>query len=193
MNYNFDIVSDRKISQLFKQNHCFDFLSASEFVRNLPYRRNLNKDNLATFFTDNCGTCSTKHALLKKLAEENNQPDFKLILGIFQMNGENTPNIKSILEALREHQSDNLEYIPEAHNYLKFKNQILDFTKKNSSENDFINNLLEEIEIQTHQINQFKIEFHKNYLKKWLAKNPEILYSLEELWKIRELCIQALS
>ena len=31
---------------------------------------------------------------------------------------------------LREPQSDKLEYIPEEHNYRKFKNQILDFTKK---------------------------------------------------------------
>jgi hypothetical protein len=92
--FNFNITSDQEISQLFKQNHCFDFNSASEFIRNLPYRRNLNKDNLATVFTDNCGTCSTKHALLKKLAEENQQSDFKLILGIFRMNGENTPKIK---------------------------------------------------------------------------------------------------
>jgi len=191
--FNFEIKSDKEISQLFLKNNCSDFHSASEFVRNLPYRRNLNKDNLATVFIDKCGTCSTKHALLEKLAEENNQTDFKLILGIFKMNGNNTPKIKTILETLREPQSDSLEYIPEAHNYLKFKNQILDFTKKNSSEDDFINDLLEEIEIQPHQINQFKIEFHKNYLKKRLSEHPRIPYSLDELWKIRELCIQALS
>jgi hypothetical protein len=199
MNYNFEINSNDEISQLFLKNGCSDFHSASEFVRNLPYQRNLNKDNLATVFIDGCGTCSTKHAILKILAEENNQTDFKLILGIFRMNGNNTPKIKTVLETLRPFdklrtgQSDNLEYIPEAHNYLKFKNQILDFTKKNSSENDFIYDLLEETEIQPHQINQFKIEFHKNYLRKWLVENPKIPFSLEELWKIRELCIQALS
>lgn len=187
MNYNFDINSDQEISKLFIKNNCSDFHSASEFVRNLPYRRNLNKDNLATVFIDECGTCSTKHAILKTLTEENNQPDFKLILGIFRMNGNNTPKIKSVLETY------NLNYIPEAHNYLKFKNLILDFTKKNSSENDFIDDLLQEIEIRPHQINQFKIEFHKNYLKKWLSEHPEISYSLDDLWKIRELCIQALS
>lgn len=79
MNYNFNIVSDQEISQLFKQNNCFDFHSASEFVRNLPYKKNLNKDNLVTVFIDECGTCSTKHALLKKLAEENNQTNFKYL------------------------------------------------------------------------------------------------------------------
>lgn len=185
--FNFNITSNQEISQLFKQNNCFDFLSASEFVRNLFYRRNLNKDNLATVFIDNCGTCSTKHALLKTLAEENQQSDFKLILGIFRMNGVNTPKIKSVLETY------NLDYIPEAHNYLKFKNQILDFTKKNSTENDFINDLLEEIEIEPHQINQFKIEFHRSYLKKWLFENPQIHHSLEKIWDIRELCIARLS
>lgn len=187
MTYNFKIHSNREISQLFLKNNCSDFLSASEFVRNLPYRRNPNKDNLATVFIDECGTCSTKHAVLKILAEENHQPNFKLILGIFKMNGNNTPKVKSVLEAY------NLDYIPEAHNYLKFNNQILDFTKRNSSENDFIDDLLEETEIQAHQINHFKVEFHKNYLRKWLAENPQILYSLDKLWQIREQCIKALS
>lgn len=185
--FNFKINSTAEISQLFLKNDCFNFHSASEFIINLPYRRNLNKDNLATIFIDECGTCSTKHAILKLLAEENNQSDFKLILGIFRMNGNNTPKIKSVLGTY------NLDYILEAHNYLKFKNQILDFTKKNSSEIDFIDDLLEETEIQPYQINQFKIGFHKNYLKNWLLQNPEIPYSLDELWKIRELCIQALS
>lgn len=179
--FNFQINSAGEISQLFLKNKCIDFHSASEFIKNLPYKRNLNKDNLATVFVDECGTCSTKHALLKLLAEENNQSDFKLILGIFRMNGDNTPKIKSVLETY------NLDYIPEAHNYLKFKNQILDFTKKNSSDIDFIDDLLEEIQIQPHQINQFKIGFHKNYLKNCLLQNPEIPYSLDELWKIREL------
>ena len=103
------------------------------------------------------------------------------------MNGNNTPKIKSVLETY------NLNYIPEAHNYLKFNNQILDFTKINSSEQDFIDELLEETEIQTHQINHFKIEFHKNYLRNWLIENTQILYYLEELWQIREQCIKVLS
>lgn len=184
---NFKINSNGEISQLFLKNNCSDFLSASEFVRNLAYKRNTNKDNLATVFIDECGTCSTKHAVLKTLAEENHQPNFKLILGIFKMNGKNTSKIKSVLEAY------NLDYIPEAHNYLKYNNQILDFTKRNSSEQDFIDDLLEETEIEAHQINQFKIEFHKNYLRKWLVENPQILYSLDKLWQIREQCIQALS
>ena len=187
VNFNFEIKSRKQISQLFVNHNCFDFYSASEYVRNLPYARNLDKENLSTVFTDQCGTCSTKHALLKTLTEENNQSDYKLILGIFRMNGKNTPKIKSVLE------NYNLKYIPEAHNYLKFKNQILDFTKKNSSENDFINDLLEEVEIGSNQITQFKIEFHKNYLKNWLSENHKIPYSLDELWKIRELCIKSLS
>ena len=119
MNYNFEINSNGEISQLFLKNNCFDFHSASEFIRNLPYRRNLNKDNLATVFIDEYGTCSTKHALLKILAEENNQPHFKLILGIFKMNGINTPKIKSVFETLREPQSDKLGALRQAQDKLQ--------------------------------------------------------------------------
>ena len=44
-----------------------------------------------------------------------------------------------------------------------------------------------------HQINQFKIAFHRSYLKKWLFENPQIHHSLEKIWDIRELCIAHLS
>ncbi len=46
------------------------------------------------------------------------------MLGIFKMNAENTPQITDILS------KNQLNYIPEAHNYFKFQNEIFDFTKK---------------------------------------------------------------
>ncbi|MCU7575121.1 hypothetical protein [Riemerella anatipestifer] len=36
-----------------------------------------------------------------------------------------------------------------------------------------------------------KINIHKNFLKEWI-KAEGLDYSLDEIWKIREECIQAL-
>jgi hypothetical protein len=124
--------------------------------------------------------------VLKQLAIENSRNDLALMLGIFKMNAHNTPKITHIL------QQYNLSYIPEAHNYLKFEEQILDYTFPNSSGNNFEQDLLEEIIIQPNQISNFKVAYHTAYLKKWLVGNF-IPYSLEEIWNIRELCIQQLS
>ena len=184
---NFDIKPNGEISKEFLKRNILTFHQATEYIQNLPYGRNSNKDNLKTIFTDNKGTCSTKHAVLKQLADENDFESIKLILGIFKMNARNTPKISKTLA------KNSLDYIPEAHNYLKYGTEIFDFTKRNFSISDFSNDLIYETEIQPSKINQPKIEIHKSFLADWLNKNPKIDYSIEELWKIREQCIQDLS
>jgi ATP phosphoribosyltransferase regulatory subunit HisZ len=146
----------------------------------------LDKLNALSVFIDNGGTCSTKHALLKRFAEENNRVEIKLMLGIFNMNSNNTPKISDVLKHY------NLQEIPKALNYLKFKNEILDYTSKNSKPEDFINDLIEEIEIQTNQITDFKVEFHKNFLITYLKQHSDIFFDIEEFWEIREECISTL-
>lgn len=178
--------TSKSISDQFLKLDLFDFFAAAEYVKNLPYKRNSQKDNPLCVFQDSGGTCSTKHALLKRLADENSFEELKLMLGIFKMNGSNTRKITPILEKY------SLKEIPEAHNYLKIENQIFDFTRKNSKPEDFINDLIEEIQIQPEQIIDFKIKYHKNFLKKYLKENPQIPYNLDEFWKIREECIAEL-
>ncbi len=184
---DFDIKPVGRISELFLAHRILTFNDATKYVRELPYGRNENKDDLATIFIDNCGTCSTKHALLKLLADENNFDDLQLLTGLFRMNSGNTPKISDTLRKYK------LDYIPEAHNYLKYKNQTLDFTHKTSQPSDFENELIEEIEIRPDQITDFKISFHKKYLTKWLNEHKSLNLTLDELWKIREQCIVDLS
>ncbi|HMG14138.1 MAG TPA: hypothetical protein VK590_01755 [Saprospiraceae bacterium] len=179
----FEIKPKGSISNLFIENNIFNLDQAIDFIRKLPYGRNANKRDLTTLFGDACGTCSTKHALLKQLADENSVPEIKLFIGLFKMNGLNTP---IILTTLKKY---GLEYMPEAHCYLKYKDIILDCTFENSKASDFMDDLIEEIEIAPTQILGFKQKYHKNYLDKWLKENLEIDYSPDEFWSIREQCI----
>lgn len=184
---DFEIKSKGQISKEFIDRNILTFNQASIFVRQLAYGRNADKNNLASVLTDNCGTCSTKHALLKKLADENNFEKVKLIVGLFKMNKNNTPEISETL------QKNQLEYIPEAHCYLKFEDQIIDLTKINSKPTDFLDDLIEEIEISPEQITDYKVNYHKNYLVTWLDKNEQIDLSINDIWKIREQCIKDLA
>lgn len=183
---NFKIYSEDKISQEFLKRGILTFKDASEFIQNLRYGRNANKDNLTTLFIDNCGTCSTKHAALKQLALENGIDYIKLMLGIFKMNGLNTPKIKETLL------KNNLSYIPEAHTYLKYDSNYFDFTRKNSSPNNFLGYLLYEVEIKSDEINLGKIKLHQAFLKDWLNGNSLIKHSFDDIWRIREQCIMDL-
>lgn len=185
--FDFEIKPRGNISTCFLNRNMDTFSLAASYIQKLPYQRNKNKADLTTVFTDQHGTCSTKHAVLKQLAIENNRNDLQLALGIFKMNGLNTPKIGTTLQQYQ------LSYLPEAHNYLKFEDRILDYTFPNSSgAANFEQDLLDEIIIEPNQITDFKINVHKSYLQKWLAENF-IPYNLDEIWTIREQCIQLLS
>lgn len=179
------IITDQSlpISKLFIEKNINNFQNAVFYVKNLPYKRNENKQDPAIALIDSYGTCSTKHGVLKALADELEIEEIKLYLGIFKMNKKNTPNITRILAKY------NLDYIPEAHCYLRYNNEIMECTKAHSDKYSFISELIEEFEIEANQIADYKTEFHKNYIKNWLIENPEIIYSLDELWAIREECI----
>ena len=56
-----------------------------------------------------------------------------------------------------------------------------------------LKDLLEEIVLQPDQIGAFKVAYHRNYMEKWLNEQPSLQLSLEELWRIREYCIEALT
>lgn len=184
---NFEILSEADVSSSFRLLEKFTFQEAAQYICNLPYKRNAFKDEVLCVLVDGGGTCSTKHALLKTLAMENNMNDLQLFVGIFRMNKINTPQIGACLEKFQ------LDYIPEAHCYLKYEQEILDYTGVTFLEKKFMSDLLDEFEIAPHQISDYKIARHKAFLLNWLNEHQEMNYSLEEIWKIREECIMILS
>lgn len=176
----------------------------TKYVQNLPYGRNENRKDLSLILTEQKGTCSSKHAFLKKIADLNELKDIKLYIGIYKMNVFNTPQIGNILS---ENEFDyKLDYIPEAHCYLKINRIEQDFTNPtvvgvstNDSYNDFEklrNYILEEIEIKPHQVNEFKVNYHQNFLRKWAENQNKIndsVINFDAIWKIRETCIANLT
>ena len=109
------------------------------------------------------------------------------MVGVYKMNHINTPKIKHVIE------SYNLSYLPEAHCYLKYENIVFDYTTGHVNSINFINDLIFETEIEAIQIADYKIALHKKYLEVWLLENPELNYNLNDIWKVREQCINALS
>lgn len=154
-------------------------------IKNIPYGRNANRGDLSLVLKENKGSCSSKHAFLKEIANQNNIPNVQLIIGIYKMNESNT-KIGSIL-------SDNiLDCIPEAHCYLKIDELRIDCTTSRSNFTKIENDILEEIEIESYQVGAFKIGYHQDFLKKWLIDTKSNL-SFHEIWTIREKCIAYLS
>lgn len=142
-----------------------NFGSLCAHVQSLPYGRNSDRSRPELVLTEGKGSCSSKHAFLKKVADESEIRDVQLILGIFKMHSKNTPGIGAALN------ETSLEFMPEAHCYLKYKNERFDFTNSNSDFSKIKNDILLEKEIQPADVNEFKPKFHKNFLKKWIFEN----------------------
>jgi len=163
-------------------------VSWDDIVRSVQcfhYGRNSDRTDLNLVWYERKGSCSSKHAFLKHVAELNNLPNIKLILAFYKMNNENTPGIGDLLE------KNNLSDIPEAHCYLKVNEIELDITTVHSDFNRYKNDIIKTQIIQPSDVISKKIEWHKEFIENWRIENhPEI--NFETLWSIRETCIEQL-
>ena len=174
------------ISRMMLEKGIQTFSEACIWVENLPYERISDKKNLEMVILENRGTCSSKHGLLKRLAEENKNSEIELCVGIYKMNGHNTFGVGSILSKYQ------VEFVPEAHCYLKINNKRYDFTGLGADMAQIEKDLMEEVIIDAEQTGVWKSKYHKDFLQKWLIEY-QLPYSFDVFWQIRELCIERLS
>jgi hypothetical protein len=145
-------------------------------------------DDPLAILTEQRGTCSTKHALLRRLAIEQGI-DLVLVLGIYEMSERNTPGVSSVL------QKYGLEALPEAHCYLRVGEQRIDVTRQRArGDVEPISHFLHEEQIDPSQITIYKVGVHKRFLQQWIrAKGNLGESSLASVWSIREECVAVLS
>ena len=186
MTTDYKLISKDELTELAKSYELNSWNELTNFVKELPYGRNKNRNDLKLVLTEKKGSCSSKHALLKAIADLNNVPNIKLILGIYKMTQINTPKIGNVLTETY------LEFIPEAHCYLKVGEQRLDLTDKSSDIKKIETDIIQEIEIEPKQIAKFKVDYHKTFIKNWIIEN-NIVLNFNQIWSIRETCIENLS
>lgn len=157
-----------------------------DWTQKLPYGRNENRRDLKLVISEEKGTCSSKHAMLKKVADLNQIANVNLILGIYKMSEKNTPKIGDELT------ENSLEYIPEAHCYLEIDGERKDFTSPASNFETIKDDVMKEISIEPEQVTDFKVTYHQSFLKQWI-EDEKIPFSFEDIWRIREQCIENIS
>lgn len=184
---DFELTSNEQYSSRFRELGIHSFQDACDFVAELPYGRNANREDFALVLSEQKGTCSSKHALLAELALENGHPEIELIAGIFLMSDETHAKLSSFF--------DNKPYasLPECHCYLRFKGERFDFTDTSGSLERIASKLVREQRIDPSQVSDWKIVIHQDYLQRWLNRNPAIGMTLEAIWKEREEAISILS
>lgn len=186
MEDDYRLTSTDKLTKLLINKKIYTWKALTSFIKLLPYGRNQNRTDLSLVIIENKGTCSSKHALLKEIANLNNIPNVSLILGLYKMHSLNTPKTKNILA------KNFLDYIPEAHCYLKIDNVRVDFTSNNACFEKIKKDIICEQEITPQQVSFYKVNYHKKFLKQWLIEN-KLALNFEQLWYVREQCILSLS
>ena len=126
MNKDYKLTSKDELTKLAISKGIETWNELTEFIKNLPYGRNENRTDFGLVLSEQKGTCSSKHALLKSIADLNNVPNIDLIIGIYRMTELNTPKIGAELT------DNSIEFIPEAHCYLKINGNRIDLTTKKS-------------------------------------------------------------
>jgi|APSaa5957512622_1039677.scaffolds.fasta_scaffold10768_5 hypothetical protein len=177
---NATLLKSGHLSRQFRKIGIFTFHDACDFVWKLPYGRTSDKSNWLLVLSERTGTCSTKHALLKALANELSL-NINLVLGIYPMKESNTPGVGTVLEKY------GLEYIPEAHCYLEYKGKRVDLTRHGIRCDEEITEFFIEKNIDPDDIGEKKQGIHKNYIKKQYG-----IDKFKKIWAIREQCIGAL-
>ena len=165
-----------------------DLRSAAQYVARLPYGRNSEPEDPLIVLAEQRGTCSTKHALLRRLAIEQGLP-ISLVVGLYEMTGRNTPGIEPVLRRY------GLTSLLEAHCYLRAGGDRIDVTKEPSNRRaEPIEHFLYEEEIDPEQITRYKTDLHRRFLEEWMTGNDRLRdMSFKQVWSIREECIASLS
>jgi hypothetical protein len=164
-----------------------DFRAAGWYLHQLPYGRNSNRSDFRLVLAEGRGTCSTKHALLATLAQEQHLP-IVLTVGIYEMHERNTPGVGTVLD------KHGLSSIPEAHCYLTYQGVRIDVTRSGAEPTEPISEFLYEEAIVPEQIGDYKVRLHQRFLRGWMAAAVAVSSrNFAEMWKIREECIAALA
>jgi len=184
---NFSLTSNEIYSSAFRELGINDFHSACEYLVKLPYGRNANRHDFLLTLKEGKGTCSSKHAILAYLADENGQTDIELIVGIFLMSAETHPKLTAFFS------DKSYDCFPEAHCYLRYQGDRFDYTDSSNALARIAPKIVREQRAEPQQLVDWKPMIHKHYMEGWLKRNPQIELSIEELWSEREEAIVELS
>lgn len=112
------------MAEKFLQRGIKTFHEACRWTKQLPYAVNSTSEDSLILFEENCGTCTTKHGAIARLAQEHSLPVHKN-LGFYRLNDEIVTGVNALLQPY------GLDFIPQIHCFLAYQNYRIDLTEGN--------------------------------------------------------------
>ena len=182
---DFRLLPKHVFGSAFRQNGIRSFREAVEYVRALPYGRPQRLPHALAVLEEKRGTCSSKHALLKALADEHGYSQIELVYCLFLMTSTNTPAVNAVLDA------GPLSAIPEAHLHLRWAGENIDATSASIHVDRLLQDRLHQRIMRLSEV-PAKSAWHKKDLQTWLHEHAPTV-SLAAAWQQREHAIALLA
>ena len=156
------------VSQQFRQLNLTTFHQACYWVKNIPYGSNSSNDDSSIVFAEKKATCTNKHGIISRLAEELDLEIYKN-LGFYRLDDAIVTGVNAIVEPY------GLNFIPQIHCFLEYKNYRVDLTEGNCNgknktieDYDFVVRVKPDLARQEHEI------YYLEYLEKYFLIEPKL-------------------
>ena len=165
---NKTIIKGGEISNQFLSIGIKTFMDACDYVHQLPYGYNSDRDDVMILFKEKMGSCATKHAVIATLAAELDLPIHKRI-GIYPMTETIVTGTHKILETY------DLPYIPMVHCFLEYGEHPVDLTEGNQNgKNQSIEILLFTAKVQPNISAKDEYILYRQALKERILQRDEL-------------------
>jgi len=165
---NVTLHAQGPVSARFLEQGLETFYEACHWTKNLPYGSNSNTEDSLILFAEECGTCTTKHGAIARLAQEHNLPIHKH-LGFYRLNDEIVTGVNALLQPY------GLDFIPQIHCFLVYENCRVDLTEGNCNgknktieDYDFVVQVAPDLSREQHHA------YYLEYLRRYQAIAPQL-------------------
>jgi hypothetical protein len=178
-----EILDGREVSNCFLERNIVSFQAACHYVQAMPYGANSHSENALILFAEGQGTCTTKHGVIARLAQELNLPVYKN-LGFYRLNDEIVTGVNAILQPY------GLNFIPQIHCFLAYENYRVDLTAGNcNGKNKIIEAYDFVVPVQPDLTRQQHQAYYREYLQQYYALAPELTtWNEATLFDLLEAC-----
>lgn len=182
---DFDLDLSKPLGKLLMPHKVKTFHQALSFVKSLAYKRISNIDDYTLVVTEQCGTCSTKHAFLAELAHENGRYGIQVELAFFKFKAKIMPHLAT------EFEKNHISYLPEGHCYLRTPLGKLDLTSNRFDMDKILtpDTVIKTLILSPEQAGNYKQKLHEKYFQDW-CKSQKLPF--EPIWQLRQKIIQHL-
>lgn len=173
------------VAQAFLNHHLRTFRQACQWIKDLPYGSNSSTEDSLILFAEKRGTCTTKHGIVARLAQELGLNVYKN-LGFYRLNDEIVSGVSALIQPY------DLDFIPQTHCFLEYGEFRIDLTEGNcNGKNKTIEDYDFVVRVSPDLTRAEEEQYYLSYLNQYFTIEPQLaVVGIQTILKLLEVCNQ---